>query len=145
MRCPKCDFEVKRKDKFCPYCGHQLSEEVKEEIIPSFIEEEKKEENTNNNMLAIFAYLGFLFFIPLIFMKDSKLLKYHVNQGIILCIANAIVSVVVDLLIFTGPIYLAIETFVGVIGIIYTVYGIYNVVKGKMKPLPIIGKYVIIK
>ena len=114
MKCPKCGYETITKVNFCPSCGYDLSKPYEEEVIEASFEEkeevkekEVKEEKTTsydysdnmydmkdieeNKVFALFSYLGFLFIIPLIARPNSKYCKFHVNQGIILCIVNAIV------------------------------------------------------
>ena len=169
MKCPKCDFEVTTKVNFCPYCGHDLSKPYEhEEVIDAEIKEEKvedevKETNTStsydysdnmydmkdieeNKVFALFSYLGFLFIIPLIAKPDSRYCKFHVNQGIILCIVNAIVSAISSILLKINVLPISYITSVfDLIMLAYTVYGIYNAVTGNAKELPLIGKYRILK
>ena len=171
MKCPKCDFEVTTKVNFCPYCGHDLSKpyereefinaEIKEEKVEEKVEEEVKEEvHTSasydyddnmydmkdieeNKVFAFFSYLGFLFIIPLIARPDSRFCKFHVNQGIILCITEAIVGVLCAALEFA----MVTASLVSVIELITTalIYGIVNALTGKAKELPVIGKFRILK
>lgn len=169
MKCPKCDFEVTTKVNFCPYCGHDLSKPYEhEEVIDAEIKEEKvedevKETNTStsydysdnmydmkdieeNKVFALFSYLSFLFIIPLIAKPDSRYCKFHVNQGIILCIVNVIVSAVSSALLRINLVNLSyITSVLDLIMLAYTVYGIYNAVTGNAKELPLIGKYRILK
>jgi uncharacterized membrane protein len=169
MKCPKCNFEVTTKVNFCPYCGHDLSKPYEhEEVIDAEIKEEKvedevKETNTStsydysdnmydmkdieeNKVFALFSYLGFLFIIPLIAKPDSRYCKFHVNQGIILCIVNAIVSAISSILLKINVLPISYITSVfDLIMLAYTVYGIYNAVTGNAKELPLIGKYRILK
>ena len=159
MKCPKCGFEIERKNKFCPYCGHDLSNDTIEAEIK---EKEVKEEKTTsydysdnmydmkdieeNKMFALFAYLGFLFIIPLIARPYSKYCKFHVNQGIILCIVNAIVGALSSALLNIELITISyIISALDLIMLGFTVYGIYNAVTGNAKELPLIGKYRILK
>ena len=176
MKCPKCDFEVTTKVNFCPYCGHDLSKpyereefinaEIKEEKIEEEVKEEKVHTSASydyddnmydmkdieeNKVFAFFSYLGFLFIIPLIARPDSRFCKFHVNQGIILCITEAIVGIICSGLELVS----VSASLVTVIGLITTaldiliaclaIYGIVNALTGKAKELPVIGKYRILK
>lgn len=176
MKCPKCDFEVTTKVNFCPYCGHDLSkpyerenvieEETKEKIEKEEVKEEKVHTSASydyndnmydmkdigeNKVFAFFSYLGFLFIIPLIAKPDSRFCKFHINQGIILCITEAIVEIICSGLELVS----VSASLVTVIGLITTaldiliaclaIYGIVNALTGKAKELPVIGKYRILK
>ena len=152
MNCPKCNFKVKRKDKFCPYCGHELKEEVIETIAIEQEEEAEKEkisstkeEQNKERICSAIAYLGFLFFIPLLACPDSKYAKFHANQGIILCIFNAILSAISGISIIINSFKInIIEIIVDTVILLYSVYGVYNAVTGREKKLPLIGKFNII-
>ena len=72
------------------------------------------------------AYLGFLFFLPLVLLPNSKEGRFHANQGLVLLLAMLT-------LIAANPGFMAI-------GVFYAAYGIYNALQGEMKELPGIGK-----
>ena len=176
MKCPKCDFEVTTKVNFCPYCGHDLSkpyeseEFINAEIKVEKVEEEVKEEKVHtsasydyddnmydmkdieeNKVFAFFSYLGFLFIIPLIARPDSRFCKFHVNQGIILCITEAIVGALcaaLELAMVTASLVTIIELMTTALDILtacLAIYGIVNALTGKAKELPVIGKFRILK
>ena len=176
MKCPKCDFEVTTKVNFCPYCGHDLSKPYEhEEFINTEIKEEKVEEEVKedkvhtsasydyddnmydmkdieeNKVFAFFSYLGFLFIIPLIARPDSRFCKFHVNQGIILCITEAIVGALcaaLELAMVTAGLVTIIELMTTALDILtacLAIYGIVNALTGKAKELPVIGKFRILK
>ena len=109
--------------------------------------------------LAIEAYLGILVLAPLFGAKQSKFTRFHVTQGFnlfligialfILIIFNSVIGglcffnahwLYIILRIINGFYYL-LETAVAVFSII----GIINVIKNKMKALPLIGKIKLIK
>ena len=176
MKCPKCDFEVTTKVNFCPYCGHDLSKPYeREEVIETEIKEEKIEEEVKeekvhtsasydyddnmydmkdieeNKVFAFFSYLGFLFIIPLIAKPDSRFCKFHVNQGIIFCIVEAIIGALCAALEFaavTASLVTVIEfmtTALDILTACLAIYGIVNALTGKAKELPVIGKFRILK
>lgn len=123
----------------------------------------------NNKVMALFAYIGILFLIPLLAAKDSKYARYHTNQGIILFITDMAVGLVLSVLGtvagFIGVIFGLID--ISVLTILVTaifglltgiaslvmcalilvlmVLGIYNAYTGKAKELPVIGKFRILK
>ena len=90
-----------------------------------------------NKVIALLSYLGILFLIPLLIRKDSQFCRYHVNQGLILFIANVIINFA--------------SGFIGLLGIlsiatlIFMIMGIINCCKGVCAPLPLIGTIELIK
>ena len=90
----------------------------------------------NYRIVSLFAYLGFLFIVPLIAGKDSKYARFHTNQGIILFIFSAILAFLVRFP-HVGWIFALGE----VVAVIFTILGIINAVTGKARELPLIGKF----
>lgn len=85
------------------------------------------------------AYIVFL--IPLVPAKDSNFARFHTNQGIVLVIA-AVVSVIIAAIPVIGWI---IAPVIGIAVTVLAVIGILNVLNGKAKELPLIGKFRILK
>ena len=88
-----------------------------------------------NKLMGILAYLGVLVLIPLLAVKDSKFVKFHVNQGLILLICSVVVY-------FVGRILPDLSLLVKILDVailVLAVIGIYNVIKGETKKLPLIG------
>ena len=113
-----------------------------------------------NKGMAIIAYLGILFIIPLLTRdyKKSPFLKFHTNQGFVLFLTAVALWIVWSIIwaIFIRAIYYSYSW--GMWGLLSTlswlvwlaimalcVIGIINAANGKMKPLPLIGKFTIIK
>ena len=126
-----------------------------------------KEDIEKNKTMAILSYL--LFFVPLLTgdYKNSKYVKYHLNQGIVLWITAVCYSVISGILHsiikvngscgylwgynignycrvtpwwVSWPLGL-VGLVIGVVGII----GLINAINGKAKELPVIGKYRVLK
>ena len=143
MNCPKCGFEIKKRNNFCPYCGENLKDQVEVEIIDS--DSDSNEDISKNKVFAILSYFSFLFVLSLIFAPNSKFAKYHANQGVALCIFTVIASAVADLVIVFEIFKHYVEYSVDVITLCFVIYGVYNACKGRCKPLPLIGKFKILK
>jgi len=115
----------------------------------------KKEEIENYSKYAILSYIGFLFLIPILnkSYKKSKYLLFHVNQGFNLFALELFTFIVMGLInsIFISildktPFWLSIINFILYsLIVILMLSGIVNVVNGKSKELPIIGKLNFIK
>lgn len=147
--CNKCKHALEGDAQFCPYCGTPVNagEVIDEEIYdPADIQ--------SNKGLAFLSYFGILFLIPLFVRKDSKFVRFHVNQGLVLFIFGIIINIlhricnyvfVFYLLPFLGlgikTLLFACDVFILVLAIMGMVYAL----QGKAKHLPIIGKINLIK
>lgn len=104
------------------------------------------EDVQKNKVMAIIAYFGCLCFIPLIVAKDSQFAKYHANQGLSLFIMSIVLSAVKMVLAFSDiPMVGMVVTVIQIGLLVLMVLGIVNAAGGKMKPLPVIGGFKILK
>ncbi len=100
-----------------------------------------------NKGKAVFCYLTVLWLIPFLMWRDSRFVKFHINQGFNLLICEICLVVVDRLLGFLlGPgLLLGIWGFVYSIGslilMVFVVLGIINAINGQTKKLPIIGDW----
>ncbi|HBQ86055.1 MAG TPA: hypothetical protein DER33_01110 [Syntrophomonas sp.] len=94
-----------------------------------------------NMVMGILAYI--LFFIPLLAARDSKFAMYHANQGLLLFLTALIVNVVGTIIPIIG--WFVILPLGNLFVLILIVMGIVNAARKEAKPLPLIGKYEIIK
>ena len=93
-----------------------------------------------NKTMAGLAYL--IFFLPLIVCPDSKYGKFHANQGLLLLITSIVGTVVLSIIPIIGWV---LVLFYPLVILVLGIMGLVNGFSGKAKPLPIIGKYTIIK
>lgn len=94
---------------------------------PAPISEEEKKDIAENKGIALLSYLPILFLIPLFGKKDSKFSKFHAKQGLVLSIAWLFVPIP-----FLG-------WFLWIALILFSIWGIMNVLAGKYAELPIVG------
>jgi uncharacterized membrane protein len=97
----------------------------------------------NSKVFAIVGYiLPILFFVPLLTdAKTQPFARFHANQQLLLLIWYVIANVIVVIPILgwiASPI-------MWVIGVVLAIMGIVNAAGNTMKPLPIIGKYTLLK
>ena len=106
----------------------------------------------NNKTMGILSYIGLLVLIPIFAAKDSKFARFHANQGLVLVIAQAIITTVLSI----TAVILGLIPYVGwflalivrlLIPVVYipSIIGIINAAKGQAKELPIIGGIRILK
>ncbi|MCL1829628.1 MAG: zinc-ribbon domain-containing protein [Oscillospiraceae bacterium] len=133
MYCSACGAYVSEGSRFCPSCGKETGSSA-ENNTGSVAEPEA---GAGTDILALLCYFGILLLIPYIIRPGSQFVKYHANQGLLLLLLG-IACGVVSIIPILGWI-------VGVVAGIFTavcwVIGIINVLRGRMNPLPIIGKY----
>ena len=146
--CKNCGTNMENGVKFCPSCGSFAETATGNAAAGTSAEQA---DAANNKAMGILAYIIFL--IPLLAARDSKFARYHTNQGVILAIlavAYAVVySVLSSLLFFISvPLAFAVTGILGILGwafLVFSIIGIVNVCKGECKPLPLIGKFQILK
>ena len=129
--------------------------------VESEVIEEKKVDNTGNSnqndqsntiLFSILSYIGILWLIPLLVEKNDKVVRFHVNQGIVLFIFDIIGSiavgilsaifVIIQVISFLGVV---IASLFGILCFVLMIIGIVNAANKSEKPLPIIGKFQILK
>ena len=89
-----------------------------------------------DKVAAVFAYFGWIFWaIGLIIRnRDDALSQHHLNQGLVLAIAETIVGMLTRL----GGLF-GIAGLLGLAILVLSIMGIVRAVKGSDEPLPIIG------
>lgn len=93
-----------------------------------------------NKTMAGLSYI--IFFLPLLACPDSKYGKFHANQALLLLIVSVLGNIVLGFIPVIGwmllPVYAVAILIMGIMGLV-------NGFGGKVKQLPLIGKYTIIK
>ncbi len=94
-----------------------------------------------NKVLAAISYLGILVLIPLLMKKDSKFIKEHAKQGLVLFIAE-IVLWIVDLIFASIPVLgliVSVLIWLTLIGIgIVSLIGLVYALQGKFWKIPLV-------
>lgn len=98
------------------------------------------EDIEKNKTMAGLSY--FLFFLPLIVCPESGYAKFHANQSLLLLITGVAGNVIFSIIPLIGWMLLPIF---GIGVLILGIMGIINGFGGKAKPLPLIGKFTILK
>ena len=167
--CGKCGTEYEEGAKFCPSCG--ASTEIIEEPAP-IIEEQPMEQTRPENfadkfaamnetpditdsytaedigankVMGILAYCGPLVLVSILAAKESPFAKFHSNQGLVLMILHIIIIIACTVLAVIPIIGWIIGLILPLVSFVLSVLGIINVINGRAKELPLVGKFRILK
>lgn len=150
-----CNQTIADNSTFCPYCGTEIAQDAYSTndpyvtVIDNDTEGFGESDIRANKGMAALSYLGFLFLIPLLAAKNSKFARFHVNQGLVLFIIEAAISIATNLLsAILSPfvvLFGLISWAVSVAGLVFTIIGIVNACQGKTKKLPVIGEITLLK
>ena len=95
----------------------------------------------NKKVTSIFAYLGWIFWLIGFLAGDKEGAKFHLNQGLVLLIVG-IINCVVGVIPVLGWI---VAPVVGIACFVFMIMGIVSACKDEEKPLPIVGKFQLLK
>lgn len=170
--CGNCGNKVENNVKFCPSCGEVIEADANAGDIAAAQNTANAQGNASaysgavndkkdaedNKLMGILAYI--LFFIPMFASpKDSKFVKFHTNQGLVLFIftiawviierilSSILTAIFLRLYFLWGPIsvILWILSLASYVFAALAVIGIINAANGTTKPLPVIGGIKILK
>ncbi len=99
-------------------------------------------DNGTVKALSVLAYIPLLFLVGLFVEKDNEDVKFHVNQGLILFILEAILGVARSFLSWLPFIGWMVNIAFGVLSLgtlALMIVGIVNAAQGRRRPLPVIG------
>ena len=148
--CSKCGTQIDDGIQFCPACGA-----VQTPSAPSAGGADVND-ISENKVMGILAYFGPLVLIPIFAAPTSKFARYHSNQGLLLLIGEAILMVLNIILgiifpfgwLVGGAVYTIFNVILTILWIglgILAILGLVNAAQGKMKELPLIGKFRLLK
>ena len=97
----------------------------------------------NDRLFSIMSYLGVLVLIPFFVFgnKASDYLKYHINQGLKLFIAEIVVTIFKRFTYFLlrGILVDLVFTGISVVEVILIIIGIMNVLNNDTNPIPLVN------
>lgn len=105
--------------------------------------EQKGEDLEQVKVMAALAYLGILFFLPLVTNPESKFGKFHANQGLLLLITGLVINTLGTFLPVIG--WFIILPLGWIFVMVLFIMGIVNALNKKMTRLPLIGNFDLIK
>lgn len=124
--------------------AHEHEDTKPEVTAPAHKGSEGKKENIDDvKVVSAVAYLGILFFIPMITNPKSKFAMFHANQGLLLLITGIIINVVGTFIPLIG--WFIILPLGAIFTVVLFIMGLVNALGGHKKRLPLIGNFDIIK
>ncbi len=101
------------------------------------------EDIDNLKVIAAIAYVGILFFVPMITHPKSEFAMFHANQGLLLLLAGIVVGTVGSIIPILG--WFIIAPIGGIFTLVLFIMGLVGALQGSMKRLPLIGNFDLIK
>lgn len=111
----------------------EKGEQAQESITEEDVEQAK----------AVSAVAYLIFFLPLLVKPESRFGKFHANQGLLLLITALGINIVGSIIPIIG--WFLILPLGFIFTLVLFIMGIVSAVNGKMKRLPLIGGFDIIK
>ena len=99
------------------------------------------EDIENNKTMGILAYI--LFFLPMLAAPQSRFAMYHANQGLVLFLTALAVNIIGGLIPVVG--WFVLIPLLNAAVLVLAIIGIIHAAQKKMVPLPLIGKFELIK
>ena len=109
-------------------------EEKKPRFNPRYVDPKEVEAN---KILAAISYLGLLCLIPLFLKKSSPYVQFHAKQGLVLLIAEVIISFV-NIIPFFGTIVWGLA---GLVLFVVSILAFIKTWKGVSWEIPIVSEY----
>lgn len=142
--CNKCGAQIPDNSSVCPSCG-AANIIVGNINGGDFSGQFSQADIDQNKVMAVLAYFGILFLVPLLAAPQSPYARFHANQGIVLFITDIVLGIVVGVCALIPVAGLIISGVVSLCILVLVILGIINAATGKAKELPLIGKIRIIK
>ena len=92
---------------------------------------------TDNKAIAAIGYIGVLCLIPLLLKKDSKFAQFHARQGLVLFIAEIVVSFVNIIPLLGQIVWFGASLVFFVVSII----GLIKALRGEQWKIPFLHEY----
>lgn len=160
--CKNCGANIPDNATFCSSCGTPVHDapapqQYQNSYQPPVYSDE--EDIKKNKPMAVLAYLGILVLIPFFGAKDSKFARFHTKQGalnFLATIAYSFCTMIINLIVggifqptygilfvTPHPVASLVSTVLNLGSLVFLAFailGIVNVVQGKCKELPFLGK-----
>ncbi|HAL50341.1 MAG: hypothetical protein UU40_C0014G0014 [Candidatus Uhrbacteria bacterium GW2011_GWD2_41_121] len=100
-----------------------------------------KKDIEDNKVLAALSYIFILCFVPLLLARDSKFAQYHAKQGLVLFVAEVILMVLSNILIFIPVLGWFVMMICYIAFTVLSIIGILKALEGTLWEMPVLGEY----
>jgi len=135
--CRQCGAQLPDTAAYCPSCGARTA--AGENASGQY--GGTRSDIEDNKLISILCYFGIFFLIPYLTRPESRFVKFHSNQGLVLFLFCLISGAAAKIPVLGWLVGMAC----GVFGFVCFVLGIVNVCNGEMKELPLLGQIQILK
>ena len=143
--CSKCGAQIPDNTGVCPSCGAPQENGANQQAYVNGGNYMDPNDVQQNKVMAVLAYIGILFLVPLLAAPNSQYARFHTNQGLVLFLFDIVVGILTAVLAFIPFIGLIVSSLLGLGIFVLMILGIVNAATGKANELPLIGKSRIIK
>ena len=143
--CSKCGAQIPDNTGVCPSCGAPQENGANQQAYVNGGNYMDPNDVQQNKVMAVLAYIGILFLVPLLAAPNSQYARFHTNQGLVLFLFDIVVGILTAFLAFIPFIGLIVSSLLGLGVFVLMILGIVNAATGKANELPLIGKIRIIK
>lgn len=143
--CSKCGAQIPDNTGVCPSCGTPQENGANQQAYVNGGNYMDPNDVQQNKVMAVLAYIGILFLVPLLAAPNSQYARFHTNQGLVLFLFDIVVGILTAVLAFIPFIGLIVSSLLGLGVFVLMILGIVNAATGKANELPLIGKIRIIK
>lgn len=142
--CKKCGAQVKDGSRFCSNCGSVIEEDLAAKFqslnnTTDTTDEYDLEDIQKNKLKAALCYLSIFIVVPVFTAKDSRFVRFHISQGMTILTIDLALNLISKLVSSFGIISFIIDI-AHIVLFALMVIGIMNVIKGRAKELPLVGK-----
>ena len=145
--CSNCGTQIPDNSNVCPSCGapqqgnNANQQNYQQQAYVSGTGPIDPNDIQQNKVMAVLAYFGFLFLIPLLAAPNSRYARFHTNQGLVLFLCEFALGIIA-FIPFIGWI---ISTLGEIAAFVFFIIGVIHAANGEVKELPLIGKIKILK
>ena len=143
--CSKCGAQIPDNTGVCPTCGAPQENGANQQAYVNGGTYMDPNDVQQNNVMAVLAYIGILFLVPLLAAPNSQYARFHTNQGLVLFLFDIVVGILSAVLAFIPFVGLIVSSLLSLGAFVLMILGIVNAATGKANELPLIGKIRIIK
>ena len=143
--CSKCGAQIPDNTGVCPSCGAPQENGANQQAYVNGGNYMDPNDVQQNKVMAVLAYIGILFLVPLLAAPNSQYARFHTNQGLVRFLFDIVVGILTAVLAFIPFIGLIVSSLLGLGVFVLMILGIVNAATGKANELPLIGKIRIIK